>query len=104
MVVGPVGGAQRRPWVVPRAAAHDPAAAIAGEPGRAVRRRAAIVVVVAVGGPLPDIAGHVEQAERVRLVAVDRRRVAEAVIDAGEIREGGRLAGIVAPPEFGLPA
>src|SRR4029077_11361344 len=49
-------------------------------PSRAVRRRAVIIVVIAVLGPLPCIALHVVEAEGVRRKAPDWRRMSIAII------------------------
>ena len=56
------------PWLAgPGAAAQDATIAVAGRPGRAVRRSAFVAVVVAILDPLPGIAVHVVEAPGIGL-------------------------------------
>src|SRR5262245_47821687 len=59
----PVSGAEQLGIVIPRPAAQNAQAAVCGDDGGAVCRRAGIAVLVAVLHPLPDIAMHVVQPE-----------------------------------------
>ena len=62
-----VRGAEVPRIVDPGAAAKDPATAISGCPGGAIRRRAAVISIPAVLHPLPHVAMHVVEAKGVGL-------------------------------------
>src|ERR1700722_3937759 len=80
----------------PGAAAQFVIGAIAVHACRTVDRRAAVVGMPAILGPLKDIPQHVVETEGVALERTDRRRVNEAII-AAEYRPSGiavRRAGV----------
>src|SRR5262252_8183112 len=74
------GGAEVPRNIVPGAAASHASYAASDCPRRPITGRAVVVAMPAIRRPLPRIAGHVVQAERVRRVAPGRRRVGVSVV------------------------
>src|SRR3954452_24730107 len=99
VIAQPAGGGQLIRIVAPRTAPQDPLAAVALQPGAAIRRGSLVGPVPAVGDPLGDAAVHVMQAERIGSEAADRRRhssfVAAAAVLAVRVGDSSR----VPPPE-----
>src|SRR5205823_5933717 len=96
-VVAVLAGAGRRAAVVgdvvPRAAADDVLFGALVHPGAAVGGGALVVGVPAVRRPLPDVAVHVVQAPRVRLLGADRRVVALGVaLEPAVVADAGGAA------------
>lgn len=71
-------GAEEHSGTIPGTATRNAQATIAGEPGRAVGRRAVVAVVPAILHPLPHVAVHVVQSEPVRRERPDGQRPCSA--------------------------
>jgi hypothetical protein len=85
LVPAAVRRAQVARFVVPGAAAHHAAAAIAAGPGAAVIWRPLVVVVPAVLDPLPDIAMHVVEAPLVGRVRADLDGLSDILAEVGVV-------------------
>ena len=83
--------------LVGTAAAYDTRAAIGPRPGRAIRRRAGIAVLVAVLRPLPHVAMHVVQSERVGRERAGRRGLLVVPHATAPVAVGAASADFIAP-------
>src|SRR5262245_9427007 len=101
MIVGGEPEAQRRaqPHRIAdkRTAANEPVVAVASDPGRAVVRCAVVIGMQTILDPLPDVAVHVVEAERVGRKRADRRGLAAVKIAAAAVAVGVVFAELVAP-------
>ena len=84
---------------LPAAAAHPPPITVARLPRAAVARRPHVVVVAAVLHPLPYVAVHVVEPERVRRERAHRRRLPIVPGTAAPVAVGAVGAQGVSPPE-----
>src|SRR6266404_7210703 len=93
--------AVRRPWVcrivVPGTAADDTFLAIPCRPRKAIGGRPVVVLMPAILHPLPHIAGHIVEAERIGLERSDRRGSQFAPLVFAAMAVGVFFVDLVAP-------
>src|SRR5262249_38327996 len=97
------GRAEESWTVVPRPTADDTATCIAAlKPGRTVRWRAFVLVVVNILNPFPNVAGHVVKAERIWFERSYWRRLLAIPWTAAAAAIGVGFANVIAPVIAGL--